>query len=117
MHYHHIICTLILLLFLSCSTTRNLPEDETLYTGIKRIEYVNDSALAHSEEALDEVEAALAYPPNNAIFGSSTYRFPLPFKYIFKKVTAIGCKIYNVGDFCVFVKHTRFYHCFSTHSD
>ena len=53
MHYHHIICTLILLLFLSCSTTRNLPEDETLYTGIKRIEYVNDSALAHSEEALE----------------------------------------------------------------
>ena len=79
MHYHHIICTLILLLFLSCSTTRNLPEDETLYTGIKRIEYVNDSALAHSEEALDEVEAALAFPPNNAIFGNSTYRFPLPF--------------------------------------
>ena len=27
------------------------------------------------------------------------------------------CKIYNVGDFCVFVKHTLFYHCFSTFSD
>lgn len=67
------------LLLSACSTTRNLPEEETLYTGIKRIEYVNDSALKKTEAALDEVEAALAYPPNNAIFGSSSYRFPFPF--------------------------------------
>ena len=67
------------LLLTSCSTTRNLPEDETLYTGIEQIAYVNDSALHHAETTRSEVEAALSYPPNNAIFGSSTYRFPLPF--------------------------------------
>lgn len=82
---HIIIVIPILLLFLSCSTTRNLPEEETLYTGIKRIEYVNDSALNQNGVALDEVEAALAYPPNNAIFGSSQYRFPMP----------VGLWIYN----------------------
>ncbi len=74
--YYSILLTLILF---SCSTTRNLPEDETLYTGIERIEYVNDSALKHTEAAWDEVNAALAYPPNNAIFGSSSHRWPLPF--------------------------------------
>ena len=67
------------MLLVACSTTRHLPEDETLYTGIKQIAYVNDSALHHAEAARSEVEAALSYPPNNAIFGSSTYRFPLPF--------------------------------------
>ena len=66
-------------LFVACSTTRNLPQEETLYTGIKEIQYVNDSALLHSEIARNEVEAALSYPPNNAIFGSSTYQFPFPF--------------------------------------
>ena len=76
---YYIIGILSAFMLLSCSTTRNLPEDETLYTGIKRIEYVNDSALQHTEVALDEVEAALAYPPNNAIFGSSSYQFPIPF--------------------------------------
>ena len=67
------------MLLVACSTTRNLPEDETLYIGIQQIEYVNDSALLHDETVRDEVEAALSFPPNNAILGSSTYRFPFPF--------------------------------------
>lgn len=90
---HGSILTIIVsLLFVACSTTRNLPQEETLYTGIKRIEYVNDSALQKTEAALDEVEAALAYPPNNAIFGSSTYKFPFPF----------GLWVYNA-----FVNHQK----------
>ena len=90
---HGSILTIIVsLLFVACSTTRNLPQEETLYTGIKRIEYVNDSTLQKTEAALDEVEAALAYPPNNAIFGSSTYKFPFPF----------GLWVYNA-----FVNHQK----------
>ena len=81
-----------ILILTSCSTTRNLPEEETLYTGIRRNEYVNDSALQKTTDALDEVEAALSYPPNNAIFGSSTYRFPIPF----------GLWVYNA-----FVNHQK----------
>ena len=120
-----------------CSTTKNLPEEEVLYTGIKEIDYgqkskkkakkkakqkeeegvitsladaykaVDDlltqrdlSVLKRKEEltqeqkdsiaavqrieeeayetAKEEVDAALAYAPNNALFGSSSYRIPFP---------------------------------------
>ena len=120
-----------------CSTTKNLPEEEVLYTGIKEIDYgqkskkkakkkaklkdkegvitsladaykaVDDlltqrdlSVLKRKEEltkeqkdsiatvqrieeeayktAKEEVDAALAYAPNNAFFGSSSYRIPFP---------------------------------------
>ena len=30
-------------------------------------------------QTLEEVEAALSYPPNNAILGSNSLRFPIPF--------------------------------------
>ncbi len=63
----------------ACSTTKNLPEGETLYTGIERLEVLNEDQTPAGILALEEVEAALAYPPNNAIFGSSTLRWPFPF--------------------------------------
>lgn len=122
---------------LSCSTTKNLPEDELLYTGIKSIDYADSPAkskagrdsvgvitsigravqavdalfegrsgdaaallpgtspdslskeelkrlkaqreadMADFERAQEEVEAILAYPPNNALFGSSRLHSPL----------------------------------------
>jgi outer membrane protein assembly factor BamA len=128
-------------LLIGCSTTKNLPKDEVLYTGIKKIDYkdkakekkyivdgkegvitsianaynavdniLSSKNLAATKEALDshfgnkkmtkeekkqvevtkaidrkafftasqEVEATLAFAPNNALFGSSTYRIPLP---------------------------------------
>ena len=115
-----------------CSTTRNLPEEEVLYTGIQDIDYGEKSrkksndgqtegvitSLAEAYKAVDEalsrqdlsalkraeltqaqkdsikhvesiqeeayetakeeVNAALAYAPNNSLFGSSKYRIPLP---------------------------------------
>lgn len=69
----------------SCSTTSNLPEDETLYTGIKSIDVEGKKGTAAESTALTEVEAALAYAPNNSFMGSSSVRFPLP----------IGLWIYN----------------------
>jgi outer membrane protein assembly factor BamA len=62
----------------SCSTTRHLPEGERLYTGIRGVEVegYDDSPTAY--QALEEVGAALEYPPNNALFGSSFVRMPLP---------------------------------------
>ena len=63
----------------SCSTTKNLPEGETLYTGIDKLEVVNEDKTPAGVLALTEVEAALAYAPNNAIFGSSSMRWPIPF--------------------------------------
>lgn len=74
------IVSLCLLLFLaSCSTTKNLPEGEVLYTGIKKIDVTHEDKTNAGEDALAEVEAALDYPPNNALLGSSSIRVPLPF--------------------------------------
>lgn len=72
------VCALTLLLA-SCSTTRNLPEGAVLYTGIKKIEVTDEDKTRAGENALTEVEAALAYPPNNALLGSSSIRVPFPF--------------------------------------
>lgn len=67
------------LLLAGCSTTKNLPEGEILYTGIEKIEVADEDMTKAGESALEEVEAALAYPPNNALLGSSSIRVPLPF--------------------------------------
>ena len=70
---------LLCILLSACSTTMNLPEGETLYTGIDKLEVVNEDKTLAGITALTEVEAALAYAPNNAIFGSSSLRWPIPF--------------------------------------
>ena len=70
---------LLCILMSACSTTKNLPEGETLYTGIDKLEVVNEDKTLAGITALTEVEAALAYAPNNAIFGSSSLRWPVPF--------------------------------------
>ena len=41
-----------LFLLASCSTTKNLPEGEVLYTGIKKIEVTNEDKSKEGEEAL-----------------------------------------------------------------
>ena len=71
--------------FTACSTTKNLPEGEILYTGIDKLEVLNEDETLAGVTALTEVEAALAYAPNNAIFGSSTMRWPFP----------VGLWVYN----------------------
>ena len=70
---------LLCILMSACSTTKNLPDGETLYTGIDKLEVVNEDKTLAGITALTEVEAALAYAPNNAIFGSSSLRWPVPF--------------------------------------
>ena len=70
---------LLCVLLSACSTTKNLPEGETLYTGIGKLEVVNEDKTLAGVTALTEVEAALAYAPNNAILGSSSLRWPVPF--------------------------------------
>ena len=73
------------ILLCACSTTSGLQDDEVLYTGIKKIR-VEDKKNTYAESvALTEVEAALAYAPNNSFMGSSSLRFPLP----------VGLWIYN----------------------
>ena len=68
----------IQLLLLSCSTVSRLPEGELLYTGTKRVMVEDDSAAPLRDEAVGEAKVAFVSPPNNALFGSSRYRTPLP---------------------------------------
>ncbi len=79
------ILSVVACLLAGCSTTSNLPEGEYLYTGIKSINVDDKKKTSAEASALDEVEAALAYAPNNSLFGSSSLRTPLP----------IGLWVYN----------------------
>ncbi len=80
------ITILLAILFLTaCSTTSGLQEDEVLYTGIKTMKVDDKKGTFAESVALTEVNAALAYAPNNSFMGSSSVRFPLP----------IGLWIYN----------------------
>lgn len=63
----------------SCSTTKHLPEGETLYTGIKRMKVENTDNTTAGITALDEAKAAVSVAPNNSLFGMANVRLPLPF--------------------------------------
>lgn len=77
--YYIIVAFLAVVFLQACSTTKNLQEGETLYTGIKKIDVKEEDKSAYGEETMVEVEGALGYPPNGALFGSSSLRTPLPF--------------------------------------
>jgi len=57
--------------------TRNIPEDDQLFRGLKSTVYLDDSIdNANSELMKEEVEVALATIPNGSLFGSSTMAVP-----------------------------------------
>ena len=74
-----------LLLLSSCSLTKNIPEDDQLFRGLKEIVYIDEQdsnmpeskALEDQKETMkEEVEAALATIPNGSLFFSSYYAAP-----------------------------------------
>ena len=67
------------LVFVGCSTTSNIPDDDQLFTGLTKINYENYESNDHFLKTQIEVEAALATAPNGALFGSSYYRTPFPY--------------------------------------
>jgi len=69
----------LLLLFTSCSTTQNIPDDDQLFIGLTKIDYQDYEAGSNFDATREEVEAALATAPNGALFGSSYYRTPFPY--------------------------------------
>ena len=64
----------------SCSMTKGIPDDDQLFTGLKKIQYADERPDApfesHLETTKKEVEAALATEPNGSLFGSSYYAVP-----------------------------------------
>ena len=69
----------MLLLLVSCSTTRNIPEGDQLFIGLEKIQYGEHEESDHLNTTKEEVEAALATAPNGALFGSPYYRTPFPY--------------------------------------
>ena len=73
------ISLLLVVCFISaCSTTKNLPEGEILYTGIKNIQIENGDKGPAATKTLEEVNAAISVSPNNSLFGSASKRIPFP---------------------------------------
>lgn len=68
----------ILFLLASCSTTKRIPEGEMLYTGLKKIEIQPETGQKVPEAVGSELTKAVSVPPNNAIFGSPSLRWPFP---------------------------------------
>ena len=72
----------ITLCLASCSMTKNIPEDDQLFTGLTKIAYEDekkygvDAYNTHLETTKTELEAALATEPNGSLFGSSYYTVP-----------------------------------------
>lgn len=71
---------LVAVSFVSCSTTKNIPDDDQLYTGLTKIKYENYEKNSHFSRTVEEIEAALACAPNGSLFGSSYYRGPFQFR-------------------------------------
>lgn len=114
MRINNIVVALIAVLgFAGCSTTKNLPEGETLYTGIKRIEINEKDESANGGKTIEEVTAAVSVAPNNSFLGSAKYRIPIPFglwiynnfqkyekglgRWIFRKMAATPVTVSSVN--------------------
>lgn len=70
----------ILVIFLSsCSSTKNIPDDDQLFVGLTGIEFKNYEKNKNASSTQEEIEAALATKPNGSLFGSSKYRNPFSY--------------------------------------
>lgn len=77
--YRWAMVILAVIVLAACSTTKHLPEGETLYLGLKKVNIVNEDKSPAAENALEEVNGAISIAPNNAIFVNPNVRFPIPF--------------------------------------
>ena len=85
-HRLWMLAALTLLGLASCSTTSKLGENEQLYTGVKKLNYHQDSVKIESG-VKDQIFEAINVKPNNPLY-SPYYRTPFP----------IGLWVYNHWD-------------------
>ncbi len=74
----------LVLLLTACSTTRRLGEEDTLYTGVKKIEIEGHDGAKLPDDLQSRVKEAVNVAPNNVLF-SPYVRHPFP----------IGLWVYN----------------------
>lgn len=85
-HIAIILLTALLLAATACSTTCRLAEGEVLYTGVKKLNYKQDSVKINSD-VKDQIFDVINVKPNNPLY-SPYYRTPFP----------IGLWVYNHWD-------------------
>lgn len=75
-----ILLTVILagLLSVSCSTTRRIPQDELLYTGLKGVEVSSPASEPFPADVKSSLTEAVSVKPNNPLLGSASVRTPFP---------------------------------------
>ena len=75
-----ILLTVILagLLSVSCSTTRRIPQDELLYTGLKGVEVSTPASEPFPADVKSSLTEAVSVKPNNPLLGSASVRTPFP---------------------------------------
>lgn len=75
----YLLMSSLCVLLVSCSTIKNIPDDDQLFIGLTKIDYQKHDDSQHFLDTQEEIEAALATAPNGALFGSSYYRTPFPY--------------------------------------
>ena len=85
-NYTIILSALLTAMMWSCSTTRRIPNDEILYTGLKGVK-VNtpDPKETFPSGVHESLTEAVSVKPNNPLLGSASVRTPFP----------IGLWVYN----------------------
>lgn len=67
----------VMLLSASCSTTKRIPADETLYTGVKKIDIVTAPGEKIPDGLQSQVKESVNVAPNNSLI-SPYVRYPFP---------------------------------------
>ncbi len=83
-----IVCmsALLVLMASACSTTRRIPQGETLYTGVKKFDVVPEEGSKLPAGLMENLTTAIDYKPNN----------PMPFMSPFKRTPfPVGLWVYN----------------------
>lgn len=71
------VATLLAILSVACSTTKRLGPDDTLYTGLKKLEINAPRGQEVPRGVESQLSQAVAVKPNNALTPSLRYPFPL----------------------------------------
>lgn len=75
---HAFLVTIVVTIVTACSTTRRLPEDEILYTGVKKVEIITPDHQKSAPGLSSQINSAVKVKPNNSLLGSVKYRIPFP---------------------------------------
>ena len=85
-NYTIILSALLTAMMWSCSTTRRIPNDEILYTGLKGVKVNTPDPKEKFPSGVHEsLTEAVSVKPNNPLLGSASVRTPFP----------IGLWVYN----------------------